>query len=181
MLQLNFTPFPTLTTDRLILRQLEDTDENEIFAIRSDERVNEFLDRPKANSIKDARDFIHKINNGISNNECMYWGIALKNKARLIGTICFWNISKVNSTAEIGYELQPGFQGKGYVQEAIAVVIKYGFENMKLRAIVAELDPGNLRSIKVLEKNGFKRIEDPGDVEKDERKTIVYSLDVEFV
>ena len=59
---INFTPFPGLTTERLNLRQMKIQDENEIFALRSDERVQEFLDRPKAKIIDDARKFIEKIN-----------------------------------------------------------------------------------------------------------------------
>ena len=173
--------FPTLTTDRLILRQLEPSDENEIFALRSDDRVNEFLDRSKANTIEDARVFIQKINNGMRDNACAYWGLALNDDNKLIGTICLWNISMENSTAEIGYELQPAFQGNGYVHEAIGRVIEYGFEVMKLHTILAELDPANVKSIKILEKNGFKRIVNSGDIEAELRKTIVYSLDREPV
>lgn len=176
MLHLNFTPFPTLRTDRLILRQLKDTDENEIFAIRSDDRVNEFLNRQKANSIEDARDFIHKIDKNILKNESLYWGVALQNDNKLIGTICFWNISIDKDTAEIGYELQPPFQGKGYIQEAIEKVIQYGFENMKLVSIVAEPEEGNLKSIKILEKKGFKRISSSDSFEMGPHKIIAYSL-----
>lgn len=137
------------------MRQLRLADENEIFALRSDKRVNEFLDRPKANSIEDARQFINKINKGISSNELMYWGINLKNDLKLIGTICLWNISKEHFTAEMGYELQPGFQGKGIMQEAIIKIIDYGFAVMQLNSIDAETDPRNSSSIKLLERNGF--------------------------
>ena len=35
-------------------------DENEIFALRSDDFINQYLDRPKANTLDDARDFISK-------------------------------------------------------------------------------------------------------------------------
>jgi ribosomal-protein-alanine N-acetyltransferase len=166
---MNFTPFPALATERLTLRQLKFEDQHEIFTLRSDKRVNEFLDRSKANSIEDAVNFIHKINESISNNEALYWGIAMKEDLHLIGTICLWNISKENLTAEIGYELLPDHQGKGIMQEAVAKVIEYGFEILKLNAIDAELAPGNTKSVKLLERTGFiltKAMED----------TIVYSL-----
>jgi len=154
---LNFTPFPVLTTERLTLRQINIEDENEIFALRSDERVNKFLDRPKANSIEDARKFIDKINNGICNNEFVMWAITLKNTNKLIGTICYWNISKEDDRAEIGYELNPGFQGKGIMQEAISKVIDFGFEIMKIETITAFPAADNNRSVQLLKKNNFKR------------------------
>src|SRR6266516_1182663 len=46
-----FTPFPSIATERFNLRPLTIEDENEIFALRSDDSINEYLDRPKANSI----------------------------------------------------------------------------------------------------------------------------------
>jgi [ribosomal protein S5]-alanine N-acetyltransferase len=166
---MNFIPFPGLTTERLTLRQLQLTDENEIFALRSDKRVNEFLDRPKAESIEDARQFINKINKGIISNEVFYWGIILKNDLKLIGTICYWNISKEHFTAEMGFELQPGFQGKGIMQEAMVKIIDYGFAVMKLNSIDAETDPNNSRSIKLLERNGFV-------CTRKSTNTVIYSL-----
>ena len=39
MLALNFTPFPELKTERLLLRKLERTDANEMFFLRSNENV----------------------------------------------------------------------------------------------------------------------------------------------
>src|SRR5688500_12404638 len=104
---INFIPFPNLTTERLILRQLEIQDENEVFALRSDKRVNEFLARPKPEVVEDARKFIEKINDQIAKNAGIYWAITLKNDNKLIGTICYWNIVKEHSRAEIGYELHP--------------------------------------------------------------------------
>lgn len=166
---LNFTPFPNLITERLILRQVKIQDDNEVFALRSDKRVNQFLDRPKPKIVDDARKFIEKINDRIAKNEVIYWAITLKNDSKLIGTICYWNISKENSRAEIGYELHPDFQGKGIMQEVIIKVIDYGFETMKLKSIDADLHPNNAKSINLLEKNSFV-------YNRRSKDTVVYSL-----
>ena len=157
------TTFPILTTERLILRQLEIQDEQEIFFLRSDKQVNKWLVAPIAQSVEEARAFIHKINAGIINNGWAYWGITLKNNNKLIGTICFWNISIGENKAEIGYVLHPDFQGQGIMQEAIHKVIEYGFEQMKLRSTEAILNPGNLKSIALLKRNGFVYAGELGD------------------
>jgi RimJ/RimL family protein N-acetyltransferase len=156
MLNLNFTAFPKLVTERLILRQLEAEDANEIFALRSSDEVNRFLDRPKAITIEEAKQFIYKINDGINKNEWVYWAITLKNETKLIGTICYWNISKENDRAEVGYELHPRYQGKGIMQEALLKVIDFGFEQMRLKTITAVPSDDNIKSRKLLEKNNFK-------------------------
>ena len=162
-------PFPTLATERLILRQLEFRDEQEIFFLRSDERVNKYLVAPLAQNVEEAREFINKINTGIANNEWIYWGITLKNDNKLIGTICFWNISTKENKAEIGYVLHPDWQGKGLMQEAIYKVIEYGFEVMKLQSTEAVLHPDNERSIVLLKRTGF---EYEGELDND----VVYKL-----
>jgi ribosomal-protein-alanine N-acetyltransferase len=155
MLPINFEPFPNLVTEKLSLRQLTPEDVNELFKLRSDEKVNRFLTRNPSRTIEDAGAFINKINRGIRNNESMYWAITLKSDNRMIGTICLWNIQPENYRAEIGYELNPDFWGKGIMKEAIAKVIHYGFDIMKLHSLEADLDPGNFQSIMLLEKNGF--------------------------
>lgn len=156
MLDLNFTPFPNLTTDRLILRSLKIEDTNEIMFLRSDERVNKFLDRQKARITNDATNFISKIEKGIVNNEWIYWAITIKNNDTLIGTICLFSIDVQKDTAEIGYELNPNFHGKGIMQEAISTVIKFGFDNLRIKIITAFPSADNDKSIKLLERNNFK-------------------------
>jgi len=102
-----FTAFPVLKTERLILRQLVNEDENEIFKLRSDKDINEYLDRPEAISVKDATAFIQKINRGISEDTWIYWAITIAENANMIGTICVWNFAEKPIKAELGFELLP--------------------------------------------------------------------------
>lgn len=157
MSRISFTPFPNLATERLNLRQLRSEDENEIFKLRSDERVMKFIAKPKYKTMEEAREFIDRINKGISKNEWIYWGITLRNENTLIGTICLWNISEEHFRADIGFELSPDFQGRGMMQEAMTLVLDYGFKIMKLHTIEANVNPNNLPSIKLLERNNFIR------------------------
>jgi [ribosomal protein S5]-alanine N-acetyltransferase len=155
MVLLNFTLFPKLETEHFILRQLEMMDEMAIFALRSDDAINQYLGRQKAHSIEDAHNFIRKIDNNLAQNEAIFWVICGKNDPQLLGTICLWSIEKTKAEAEIGYELLPDFHGKGILQEVIPQVVQYGFNIMKLKAIVALLHKNNIKSVKLLEKNNF--------------------------
>lgn len=152
-----FNPFPVLHTEKLILRQLAISDDEEIFALRSDKRVNKYLDRQPANSIEDAENFINKISESIKRNESIYWAITLRSNKKLAGTICYFNFSDKNSKAEIGYELLPEYHGMGIMQEAIYKVLEFGVENLKLNRIEAYTYKDNKSSTKLLEKHGFKR------------------------
>jgi len=157
MLTLNFNPFPTLTTDRLVLRQLADSDAPEIFVLRSDERILKYIDIAKANNVGDALAFIHKIDKAVSENQSAYWGIASKETDKLIGTICMWNILQEHYRAEIGFVLHPDQQGKGLMSEALAAVLNYAFGEIKLHSIEGRVHPGNAASIKLMERHGFVR------------------------
>ncbi|BAU53049.1 GNAT family N-acetyltransferase [Mucilaginibacter gotjawali] len=155
MLNLNFTPFPTITTQRLVLRQLQDDDVHELFALRTNELVNRFLYRPVPRSLNDVREFITIVNQITLDNEGLYWVITRKNEDKLLGVINLRNFSPEQYQAEIGYELHPDQQGKGFMHEAITHVLAYGFGRLGLQAIMADTVPGNLRSIRILEKHGF--------------------------
>ncbi|MBK7500455.1 MAG: GNAT family N-acetyltransferase [Ignavibacteriales bacterium] len=179
MMQKNFSPFPVLKTERLVLRKLSLDDAEEIFFLRSDEKVNKYLDRPRATSIEDAHNFINKTNHAIENNECIDWAITFKDDSGLIGSICLWNLNEEENKAEVGYELLPDFQGKGIAQEALSAVITFGFEVMKLKTIEAYTHKENLKSTKLLEKFNFKRdlaAESKIDFSVDNQDTVVFSL-----
>jgi len=157
MLVINFDPFPTLNTERLVLRELEAADVNEIFFLRSDADVLKYLDKEPAQSVDEANKFIESIKENTTKNNSILWGIALKDSNKIIGTICFWRILKEHYRAEIGYVLHPAFQGKGMMDESMKTVLQYGFEVMQLHSVEANINPGNIASKKVLEKNGFVR------------------------
>jgi ribosomal-protein-alanine N-acetyltransferase len=49
----------------------------------------------------------------------------------------------------------PHYNGQGIVTEAIKLVLEYGFEILNMHSIEAIIDPNNLASERVLQKNGF--------------------------
>jgi ribosomal-protein-alanine N-acetyltransferase len=169
MSEISFTPFPKLSTKNYNLRRLVISDDAKIFILRSDERVLEYLGKPKAKSIYEAREFIDKINNGIENNEWIMWVIETKESSTFIGTICLWNLSDDKSKADIGFEILPDYFGKGIMQEIIPIILDFGFIEMNLDAIEGEVDPRNIKSIKLMKKFGF-------DYSDELENTIIYSL-----
>jgi ribosomal-protein-alanine N-acetyltransferase len=157
MLTVNFSPFPFLSTDRLLLREVSEDDADEIFFLRSDERVLQYLGRAPAQTTEEALAFIKMIKDQRKNNESILWAITLKEDNKLIGTICFWNIAKEHYRSEIGYVLHPDFCGKGIMNEALAAVLNYGFNAMKLHSVEANVNPENIPSIKLLLRHKFIR------------------------
>lgn len=157
MLTVVTNPFPELTSQRLKLRQVRPEDVNEVFFLRSDKKVMEFLDRPPAKSTDEAKQFIEKLKDLEDKQEAVTWAITLKEDVKLIGTIGFWRMMREHDRAEIGYVLHPHFQGKGIMQEALSIVLEYGFKTMNIHSVEANVNPGNNSSINLLERNNFKR------------------------
>ncbi len=155
MLTINFTPFPNLETERLLLRRVNENDVNEIFALRSNPETMKYIPRPLVKTIDDALEHIAMIDAKIENNEGINWAITYKDNPKLIGIIGHYRIKPEHFRAEVGYMLLPEYNGKGIISEAVKEVVKYGFNEMKLHSIEAIIDPENFGSEKVLQKYGF--------------------------
>ena len=155
MLTINFTPFPNLETERLLLRRVNENDANEIFALRSNPETMKYIPRPLVKSIDDALEHITMIDAKIESNEGINWAITYKDNPKLIGIIGHYRIKPEHFRAEVGYMLLPEYNGKGIISEAIKEVVNYGFNAMKLHSIEAIIDPENFGSERVLQKCGF--------------------------
>lgn len=158
MINMNFNPFPVLKTDRLLLRQLKISDDKLIFEYQSNKDNFKFVDMPIYKSIKDAQNYITKMNKGVKENRWIIWAIADINTNIILGTISIWNITVEQSKAELGYGLYPSNLGKGIMSEALQKVVEYGFKNMKLKTIEAYTNKLNGKSIALLERNNFVKI-----------------------
>lgn len=157
MLEIIFFPFPVLTTDRLVLRKTKIEDAEEVFIMRSDPELLRYVDRDPAKTIDEARSFIQLITDNLDNNVGVSWAMTLKDSDKMIGSIAIWRIDKENHRGEIGYVLLTEYQGKGLMLEAIQAVADYGFKEMKLHSLEANINPDNLASQNVLERTGFVR------------------------
>lgn len=157
MLELNLQPVPYLETERLLLREINETDLNEIFLLRSDPVVMKYIDRPIAESAEDAKDLLAKINEAANNNTGITWGIQLKEKTELIGTIGFWRIDKDNHRGEIGYMLSPHFFRMGIASEAITAANNYAFKTLNFHSIEAKCKYRECSFHAPVGENGFQK------------------------
>ena len=166
--------FPEIMTSRLLLRKLKVSDWNEIVFLRSDENVNKYVKRPQAKNKDEALAYIAKILTGIENEEWIQWCITLKGNLGMIGTISLWNFSDDRKTAEVGYDLDPEFQGKGIMDEALKRVIDFGFYRLNLEKIEAFTHFENESSKKLLLKNRFEFVKNRKD--DDDPDNVIFEL-----
>ncbi|WP_226085053.1 GNAT family N-acetyltransferase [Mesobacillus sp. S13] len=149
--------FPILETERLLLREIKAEDAQNLFINFSNPEVMKYYGSERMDDIEEARGLIHSFHIGLKEGKAIRWGIQLKNNNSLIGTVGFHAISPKNRRAEIGYELNQGYWGKGLAKEAILKVVEHGFEEMELRRIGAVVFLENKSSNELLLKLGFRK------------------------
>lgn len=96
------------------------------------------------------------MNEGFENGDNLAWVAALKeNPVQMIGSIGYWRTDYANHRAEIGYMLHPDYWRKGIISEALIRTINFGFSNINLHTISANINVGNNASRQILLKHGF--------------------------
>lgn len=156
MLDIDFSSFPNLKTQRLLLRQVTENDVDAILSLRSNDEVMKYIPRPYLKTKEEALELIAMFDDKIENGIGINWGIYfIEEPEKLLGIIGYYRMKPEHYRAEVGYMIFPEFNGKGIVSEALQRVVEYGFREIKLHSIEAILDPENKGSEKVLLKNGF--------------------------
>jgi RimJ/RimL family protein N-acetyltransferase len=119
MLKLDFSIFPTLYTERLILKEMTDLDAGILFELRSDPEIMKYIDRPKPNSISDIHELIEKMRQMKIKGEGISWGIYLKENPNLY--VMFLNEHEVE-TEETVILIEKWVISKGVDPKQIYVV-----------------------------------------------------------
>lgn len=84
------------------------------------------------------------------------FGIYEKGSEKLIGHISLYAIKRMPySSAFVGYSMDQQFVGRGIATEAVKLVMELAFVSLKLHRVEAYIAPGNVASIRVIEKAGF--------------------------
>ncbi len=153
----SFQLFPQINTERLLLKQFDISHAKDIYEIRSNDEVLNFMETPKHNTIEESQAFILRNAERYKNKEGLGWAIMLKETNEIIGDFAFWNICHKNARGEIGYSLKRQFWGKGFMSEAMNKTLAFGFKQLKLHSIEANVNPLNKNSSQLLLKKGFQK------------------------
>ncbi len=155
--EIYFNHFPNLESERLILRKLELTDASDVQLIRSDEKVMIYMDSERHKTIQFSENFISENLKMYKEKTGIFWAIIEKSTSRFIGDFAFFKIDHKNSRTEIGYTLKPEFWKKGFMKEAMLRIFNFGFEDLNLHSLEANINPENDNSRAILTKMGFQK------------------------
>lgn len=147
----------TLTTPRLLLRPLDDSDAAAVFAVFSSREVMRYWSSPPLDQIEQAQTMLHAIQAGYQSGEFLQLGLERRSDAALMGTCTLFHCHSASRRAEIGYALGRPYWGAGYMHEALTALVDYAFNTLNLHRLEADIDPRNAASARTLERLGFQR------------------------
>lgn len=148
---------PSITTERLRLRWLTPADVPALFAIFGDPEVCRYWSRPALHDLAAAQALHAEIVQYFADRSLLQWGLAERTSDRVVGTCTLAALSLEHRRAEVGFALARAEWGRGYVAEALPALIAFAFDTLALHRLEADVDPRNARSIRLLERVGFRR------------------------
>ena len=145
-----------LISERLILRRIKLSDLDDIYEYTSNPLTTKFLFWKTHESKKLTLKFINDTLNEYDKSNSRYtWGITINESEKLIGVISIFFISYLSKRVEISYILNPNYQGKGYMKEALISVQDFIFNEVNFVRIQAKCTEDNSASKKVMRSIGM--------------------------
>ncbi|MEC0240035.1 GNAT family protein [Paenibacillus dokdonensis] len=152
----SFQEFPSIETERLLLRELQSDDAEDYYNYFSNHEVTRFWGYDSPKNIKTVASTFIRFSNAFKRKEMIVWGISSKETNKIIGTCILGNFVR-GSMANINYNLSIEHWKKGIMLESLGAIIPFGFKNLGLHRIQAMVMPENNASISLLEKCNFKK------------------------
>lgn len=145
-----------LETERLLLRELEQSDFDEVCKLLQDPDVMYAYEG--AFSDREVQEWLNKQYARYQNDGFGLWGIIKKADNELIGQ-CGITLQEYNAkqVPEVGYLLRKRFWHKGYATEAAAACIEYAFNKLNFDGIYSIIRENNIASQNVALRNGLKK------------------------
>jgi ribosomal-protein-alanine N-acetyltransferase len=147
--------FPTIKTERLLLRQFVESDLENVFKGLSHPDIIKYYG-VSFNTLEATKEQMTFFKNLENDGTGIWWAIVSADQEIFYGAGGLCDLSRVHQKAEIGFWLFPEFWGKGIMSEAMPLICNYGFEKLGLHRIEGFVDPENVNCKKAMAKLDFQ-------------------------
>lgn len=139
----------------MVIRLLDRTDITTLTRYRNDPEVARYQEWP----LPYTRDLAHALLDeieGLSGPTPGRWiQLAVDGPDGMVGDLAVW-LDDEAELAVIGYTIDPAHQRRGYATEAVGALVDALFTRVGIHRVAATLDPANIASARVLQRNGFR-------------------------
>ena len=146
-----------IVTARLVLRPPEGSDAQALLAIFSDPEVTRYWATPPWTTTEQAVARIEQDRKNLDEGSAVSLVLQPADGGAILGRVALFAFVEGSQRAELGYILARHAWGKGLNHEALRAFLGYGFSQLALRRVEADIDPRNERSARTLERLGFTR------------------------
>jgi RimJ/RimL family protein N-acetyltransferase len=148
-----------IETARLALRPFRMDDLDDLYAYHSRPEVVRYLywearDRAQVEEYLEGKLGLTALED---EGDGLMLGIVWREVGRLVGQVDLQWLSRKHRQGEIGFVLNPDYQGRGLATEAAEVVLRLGFDGLGLHRIVGRCDARNRASAGLMERLGMRR------------------------
>jgi len=144
-----------IETERLVLSEITTDIKEEMFLLHSDPEVQKYTGEPVIKSIEEMTRAIQIRSKNYKKFGYGRWATFLKEEMQFVGWAGLAYLPEFDEI-DIGYRFLPKFWGLGIATEVSHAILKYGFDTLKLKRIIAIAMKENKASIKVMEKIGME-------------------------
>lgn len=143
-------------SERLKLRTIYATDVDAIFSYRSLPEVTRFQ-YWEPYTMENAIDFVSNCIQADMNKKGEWVGLAIEKDGQVIGDCA---IRLNDKQVEVGCNISPVYQSKGYAKETLSSLFNYAFKNISIEEVIGITDSENAASIKLMESCGMIKLQD---------------------
>lgn len=150
--------FTRQVNEAIYLRMLSARDADDLFSLtdRSRDYLQKWLSWLEGTtSVEDSLQYIKHTFYAYNNRQGVHAGIFYHEE--LVGVVAFHRLDYTNRIGTIGYWLGEEFQGKGIMTDAVASIVTYGFEDLRLNRIEIRVAPENTASRAIPERLRFTK------------------------
>src|SRR5687768_13825348 len=135
-----------IRTERLLLRRARESDLEGIHAVLSDARATHYWSAPPHTTVEQTKTWLQSMIEAPP-EESDDFVVTLA--GAVIGKLGAWRLP------EVGYILRSDHWGRGFAREAMSAFLRHAFETREVPELIADVDPRNIPSLKLLAAAGF--------------------------
>jgi len=147
-------PFPVFKTSRILLRQFEESDLDNVFLGLSHPDVIKYYG-VQYGSLEATKKQLSWFAELERNGTGIWWAVCSPDNKTFFGAGGLNGLSKEHQKAEIGFWILPAFWGKGIMKEVFPIIVDYGFNTLGLHRIEGLVETENINCKKAIDKLDF--------------------------